>query len=76
MREVIRCSKERGYPTERELPFRPPRPDLTVGLKAFDHQIPLGLVLPETPEEPLLLGVVLTDPLQAALDEPIDVSGI
>jgi hypothetical protein len=28
------------------LPWRPSRPDLAVGLEAFYHHLPLGLVLP------------------------------
>src|SRR5687767_2532238 len=39
--------------------WRPPRPDLTVGLETiFDH-IPLGLVLEEVTEELFLLRLVL-----------------
>jgi hypothetical protein len=30
---------------------RSSRPDLTVGLEAIYHHIPLGLILPEVPEE-------------------------
>ena len=37
------------------------RPDLIVGLKAFDHQHSLGLVFPEDPEWLLLIQVVLAD---------------
>jgi hypothetical protein len=47
------------------------RPDLYFDLEAVEHHLPLGLVLPEVPKEPFLFGVVLADPLQAALDEPL-----
>jgi hypothetical protein len=46
---------------------RPPRSDLTVGLQALYHHIPLGLVLPEVPEELFLIRVILANPLQASL---------
>jgi hypothetical protein len=46
---------------------RPAWPNLTVGLEAIYHYLPLGLVLPELTEELLLLGVVLTNHLQASL---------
>jgi hypothetical protein len=52
---------------------RPPRPYLTVGLEALYHHLPLGLVLPEVPEESLLLGIILANPLQAALDPTLHV---
>jgi hypothetical protein len=35
-----------------------------------DHHLPLGLVLPEVTEDLFLFWVVLTYPLQAALDPP------
>jgi hypothetical protein len=41
--------------------------DLTVGLEALYHHIPLGLVLEELTEELFLLGVVLSNSLQASL---------
>ena len=47
----------------------PAPPDLTVGLEAIYHHIPLGLVLPEVPKELLLFTVILADPLQASLHE-------
>jgi hypothetical protein len=47
--------------------WRPSRPDLAVGLEAIYHHLPLGLILEEVTEESLLLGVVLTNPLQASL---------
>jgi hypothetical protein len=47
---------------------RPSRPHLTVGLEAFYHHIPLGLVIPEVTEESFLLRVVLTNSLQTSLD--------
>ena len=50
---------------------RLPRLDLTVGLEAFEQYPPLGLHLPEVPEESLLLGIVLPDPLQASLHEAL-----
>jgi hypothetical protein len=46
---------------------RPPRSDLTVGLEAIYHHLPLGLVLPEVPEELFLIRIILADPLQASL---------
>lgn len=49
---------------------RPPRPDLTVGLKAFYHYIPLGLVIPEVPEESLPLRIILVDPLRPPFTKP------
>ena len=49
------------------LPRRPSRPNLTVGLQALYHHIPLGLVLPEVTEELFLLGMVLTNSFQASL---------
>jgi hypothetical protein len=45
----------------------PACPDLTVGLQALSHHIPLGLVLPEVPEELFLIRVILANPLQASL---------
>ena len=49
------------------LPWRPSHPNLTVGLQALYHHIPLGLVLPEVTEELFLLGMVLTNSFQAPL---------
>ena len=46
---------------------RSSRPDLTVGLEAIYHHIPLGLLIPQLTEELFLLGVVLTNSLQASL---------
>ena len=46
---------------------RPPRPYLTVGLEALYHHLPLGLVLPEVPEELFLLGIILVAPPQTSL---------
>jgi hypothetical protein len=46
---------------------RPARPNLTVGLEAFYHHIPLSLILPEVPEELFLLGIILVAPPQASL---------
>ena len=46
---------------------RSSRPHLTVGLEAFYHHIPLGLVLPEITEELFLLEIVLSNSLQASL---------
>jgi hypothetical protein len=46
----------------------PPSPH-RVRLEAFYHHLPLGLVIPEVTEESFLLGVVLSYPLQAALDK-------
>jgi hypothetical protein len=46
---------------------RSPRSDLAVGLEAFYHHIPLGLVIPEVPEELFLIRIILTDPLKASL---------
>jgi hypothetical protein len=43
-------------------PKAPLRPHLTVGLEAIYHHLPLGLVLPEVPEE-LFFRIVLADPL-------------
>jgi hypothetical protein len=40
---------------------------LTVGPEAFYHHIPLGLVIPEVPEELLLIRIILTNPLKASL---------
>jgi hypothetical protein len=49
-------------------PLWPPPPYLTVRLEAFYHLLPLSLVLLEKiPEDLFLLGVVLSDPLRAAL---------
>jgi hypothetical protein len=42
-------------------PRRPPHPYLTVSLEAIYHHLPLGLVLPEIPEE-LLLGIIYLIP--------------
>ncbi len=53
-----------------------PRPDLAVGLEYLDHHLPLGLVLPEVPEQPFLVGVVLPYALKATLHEPLDVGGV
>ena len=47
--------------------WRPSCPNLTVGLRALYHHISLSLVLPEVPEELFLLGVVLSNSLQASL---------
>ncbi len=57
----------------KDYPWRPPRPDLVVGLEAFYYHLPLGLVLEELPGELFLLEGVLTDPLQAAIHEVLDV---
>ncbi len=54
----------------------PSRPNLHVGLEAFDHQIPLGLVLPEIPEKLFLVGIVLPYTLKTPLNKPLDVSGV
>ncbi len=56
--------------------MRPSRPDFAVSLEAVDHQIPLGLVLPEVPEELFLFGVVLPYALKTPLDKPLDVGGV
>src|SRR5215207_7161494 len=48
-------------------------PDLTVGLEAIYHHLPLGLILPEVTEEYFLLGMVLSNPLQASLYPTIDI---
>ncbi len=58
------------------LPWRLPRPDLTVGREGLCHHLPLGLVLEEVPEEPLLLGVILPYAPKTALHETLDVDGI
>jgi hypothetical protein len=47
--------------------WRPSRPDLTVGLEAIYHHLPLGLVLEEVTEELFLIWIVLSNPLQASL---------
>ena len=47
--------------------WRSSRPDLTVGLEALYHHLPLGLVFPEVTEESLLLGMVLSNSFQAPL---------
>jgi len=52
------------------LSWRPPHPNLTVGLEAIYHHLPLGLVLEELPEKSLLLGVILTYLFKASLYEP------
>src|SRR5215203_1849826 len=46
---------------------RSSRPDLTVGLQALYHHLPLGLVLPEVTEELFLLRIVLSNSFQASL---------
>jgi hypothetical protein len=46
---------------------RSSRPDLTVGLETFYHQLPLGLVLPEVTEELFLIRIILANSLQASL---------
>jgi hypothetical protein len=46
---------------------RSTRPNLTVGLQAFYHHIPLGLVLPEVTEESFLIRIILSDSFQASL---------
>ena len=46
---------------------------LTVGLDAFYHYVPLGLVIPEVPEELFLIRIILVDPLKASLHETLDV---
>ena len=51
-------------------------PDRAVSFKAFDHHIPLALVLPQISEEPLFLGVVLPDPLQTALDPALNIGRV
>jgi hypothetical protein len=48
---------------------RSSRPDLTVGLEAIYHYLPLGPVLPEVTEELFFIRVILADPLQAGLHE-------
>ena len=40
-----------------------------VRLESFYHHLPLSLVLPEVAEGLFLLGIVLSYPLRAALDE-------
>jgi hypothetical protein len=52
------------------------RPDLTVGLEAIYHHIPLSLVLPKVSEDLFLIWIVLTDPFQATLDPTLDVGRI
>ena len=61
---------------QRSVSLRPPRPDFAVGLEAFYHHIPLGLVLPKISEESLVFGVVLSDPPQAALDPAVNISRV
>jgi hypothetical protein len=46
---------------------RSSRPDLTVGLQALYHHLPLGLVLQEVTQELFLLGIVLTNSLHTSL---------
>jgi hypothetical protein len=46
---------------------RPSRPDLTVGLQALYHHLPLGLILPEVTEALFLIRIILADPLQTSL---------
>jgi hypothetical protein len=58
------------------LPRSPTHPHLAADLEAFYHHVSLGLILEEGPKEPLLLGLTLVDPLQAALHQTLDVSGI
>jgi hypothetical protein len=41
-----------------------------------DHHLALSIVLPDISEDLFLLGIVLTDPLQASLDPAFDVSRI
>jgi hypothetical protein len=45
-------------------PLGPTRPYLTVSLEALYHHIPLSLILPEVPEESLLLGIIHAQPGQ------------
>src|SRR5215204_5368549 len=52
---------------------RSSRPDLSVGLEAFYHHLPLGLVLPEVTEELFLIRILLADPLQASLYPALDI---
>ena len=52
---------------------RSSRPDLTVGLEAIYHHLPLGLVLPEVTEELFLIRIILADPLQASLYPALDI---
>jgi hypothetical protein len=50
-------------------PLAPPRPHLTDRLETIYNHLPLSRVFPEIPEEPFLLWVVLSYPLQAAVNE-------
>lgn len=52
------------------------RPDVATGLEGLYDHIPLGLVLPQVPEDLFLLGIVLADPLQAAFDPTLNVGRI
>jgi hypothetical protein len=56
---TVQC-RRRGYPLRTDASYlreassktlRPSRPDLTVGLEAFYHHLPLGLILPQIPEK-------------------------
>jgi hypothetical protein len=38
---------------------RSSRSHLTVGLQAFYHHLPLGLILPKVPEEQFLIRIIL-----------------
>src|SRR5215207_7208917 len=62
---TVQC-RRRGHPLRTVASYlretssktrRSSRPDLTVGLEAIYHHLPLGLVLPEVPEELFLLGL-------------------
>ena len=52
---------------------RSSRPDLTVGLQALYHHLPLSLVLPEVTEGLFLIRIILANPLQTSLQEALDV---
>jgi hypothetical protein len=54
---------------------RSARPDLTVCLEGLKHRLPLSLVLPQVPEQLLLVRILLADPFQALLHAPFRLGG-
>jgi len=47
------------------------RPDLTVGLEAFQYHFPLGFIPPEVSEDLFLIRIILTDPLKTTFHEAL-----
>src|SRR5215204_4454277 len=55
--------------------FGSAHPDVALALKDLEYHHPISL-LPLASQQILTFGIVLADPLRAALDEPLDIGGV